>query len=199
MMGDFNIDLQRKESGCKARMQLDVRSKLLSKGWTQMMMGKTFKSKSKAPGGKDAGSTIDWILSNRPQNIVKTKAEWTGTRADHAIVWAEKEMRIKFRKTQMTRKRVWKNFQVEVMEAEARSVNWSIAGEINSRTKLEEAVRDLECKIKQVMEKVAPMKTLEKKRKRSQWLTPELKKRIENVRRTRMRYMESGCEGNKEA
>ena len=108
-------------------------------------------------------------------------------------------MRIKFRKTQMTRKRVWKNFQVEVMEAEARSVNWSIAGEINSRTKLEEAVRDLECKIKQVMEKVAPMKTLEKKRKRSQWLTPELKKRIENVRRTRMRYMESGCEGNKEA
>ena len=166
-MGDFNIDLQRKESGCKARMQLDTRSKLLAKGWTQMMADKTFKSKSQAVCKKDAGSTIDWILSNRPQNIVKTKAEWTGTRADHAIVWAEKEMRIKFRKTQMTRKRVWKNFQVEVMEAEARSVNWSIAGEINSRTKLEEAVRDLECKIKQVMEKVAPMKTLEKKRKRS--------------------------------
>ena len=167
VMGDFNIDLQRKESGCKLRMQLDTRSKLLAKGWTQMMAEKTFKSKSRTAGKKDAGSSIDWILSNRPQNIVKTKADWTGTRADHAIIWAVKEMRTKFRKTQMTRKRVWKKFQIDALEAEARSVNWSIAWEINSRDKLEEAVRGLECKIKQVMEKVAPMKTLEKKRKRS--------------------------------
>ena len=162
-MGDFNIDLQRKESGCKARMQLDARSKLLAKGWTQMMAEKTFKSKSQAAGKKDAGSSIDWILSNRPQNIVKTGVDWTGTRADHAIIWAVKEMRTKFRKTQMTRKRVWKKFQMDALEAEARSVNWSIAWEINSRANLEEAVRGLECKIKQVMEKVAPMKTMEKK------------------------------------
>ena len=54
VMGDFN--LQRKESGCKARMQLDARSKLLAKGWTQMMADKTFKSKSQAAGKKDAGS-----------------------------------------------------------------------------------------------------------------------------------------------
>ena len=82
VMGDFNIDLQRKESGCKARMQYDTTSKVLAKGWTQMMAEKTFKSKSRAVCNKDGGSTIDWILSNRPRNIVKTKAEWTGTGAD---------------------------------------------------------------------------------------------------------------------
>ena len=103
-MGDFNIDLKRKESGCKARMQQDTTSKLLSKGWWQLMTEKTFKSKSRTLQSKDGGSTIDWILVNKPKNIVQTKAEWTGSGADHAIVWAIKEMREEFRKKQMTRK-----------------------------------------------------------------------------------------------
>ena len=64
VMGDFNIDLKRKESGCKARMQQDTTSKLLSKGWWQLMTEKTFKSKSRTVQSKDGGSTIDWILDN---------------------------------------------------------------------------------------------------------------------------------------
>ena len=62
------------------------------------MTEKTFKSKSRTVPGKEGGSTIDWILANKPENIVKTKAEWTGSGADHAIIWAIKEMREKFRK-----------------------------------------------------------------------------------------------------
>ena len=50
-----------------------------------------------------------------------------------------------------------------------------VNGELTSKASLEEAVINLEGKIKQVMEKVAPMKTLEKKRKRSRWLSQELK------------------------
>ena len=182
-MGDFNIDLQRKESGCKARMQHDTTSKLLAKGWWQLMTEKTFKSKSRTLQNKDGGSTIDWILVNRPKNIVKTKAEWTGSGADHAIVWAIKEMREEFRKKQMTRKRVWKKFQTEELEMEANKLDWEVNEELTDRASLEEAVASLECKMKQVMEKVAPMKTLEKKRKRSRWLSPELKKRIESVQK----------------
>ena len=137
------------------------------------MTEKTFKSKSRTLQSKDGGSTIDWILVNKPKNIVQTKAEWTGSGADHAIVWAIKEMREEFRRKQMTRKRVWKKFQMEELKREANKIDWMVNGEINNRASLEEAVTSLEEKIKQVMEKVAPMKTLEKKRKRSRWLSQE--------------------------
>ena len=157
------------------------------------MTEKTFKSKSRTVQGKDGGSTIDWILANKPENIIQTKAEWTGSGADHAIVWAIKEMREKFRKKQMTRKRIWKNFEMEELKREADRLDWTVNGELTNRASLEEAVINLEGKIKQVMEKVAPMKTLEKKRKRSRWLSQELKNRIESVKRTRMSYMKTGC------
>merc|ERR1712037_554758 len=84
--------------------QQDTASKILSKGWLQLMAEKTFKSKSSKVQGRDGGSTLDWILANKPDNVKQTKAEWTGTGADHAIVWAVKEMKESFRKKQMTRK-----------------------------------------------------------------------------------------------
>ena len=198
VMGDFNIDLKRKESGCKARMQQDTRSKILSKGWWQLITEKTFKSKSKTVKGKEGGSTIDWILTNKPDNIVKTKAEWTGSGADHAIVWAMKEMREKFRRKQMTRKRIWKDFSIEELKQEADKLDWTIKGTLTNKTSIENAVKDLEGKIKQVMEKVAPMKTLEKKRKRSKWLSKGLKNKIEEVKKARMSYMKTGCPKKKE-
>ena len=198
VMGDFNIDLKRKESGCKARMQQDTTSKILSKGWCQLMQEKTFKSKSRAVHGKEGGSTIDWILANKPENIVRTKAEWTGSGADHAIVWTIKEMKEKFRKKEMTRKRVWKNFELEELKREADRLDWTVKGELTTRTSIEEAVGELEGKIKQVMDQVAPMKTIEKKRKRSRWLSKGLKSQIENVRKARMNYIKTGCLKKKE-
>ena len=162
------------------------------------MTEKTFKSKSRTVKGKEGGSTIDWILTNKPENIVKTKAEWTGSGADHAIVWAMKEMREKFRKKQMTRKRVWKDFNIEELKQEADKLDWTTKEELTNKTSIEDAVRDLEGKIKQVMEKVAPMKTIEKKRKRSKWLSRGLKNKIEEVKKARMIYMKTGCLKKKE-
>ena len=133
LMGDFNIDMKRKESGCKARMQQDTTSKIFSKGWWQLMTEKTFQSKSRTVQGKDGGSTIDWVVANKPENIVQTKAEWTGSGADHAIVWAIKEMREKFRKKQMTRKRIWKKFEMEELKREADRLDWTVNGELTNR------------------------------------------------------------------
>ena len=162
------------------------------------MTEKTFKSKSRTVQGKEGGSTIDWILTNKPESIVKTKAEWTGSGADHAIVWAIKEMRESFRKKQMTRKRIWKKFEMEELKKEANKLEWEVTGELTSRGSIEAAVINLESKIKLVMEKVAPMKTIEKKRKKSRWLSQELKSRMEKVKRIRLSYMETGCAEKKE-
>merc|ERR1712051_252662 len=141
-----------------AGRQADTASKILSKGWLQLMVEKTFKSKSSKGQGKEGGSTLDWILANKPDNVKQTKAEWTGTGADHAIVWAVKEMKENFRKKQMTRKRIWKKFKKEELKEEADKLEWEETGELTTRGKIEAAVVDLEKKKKVVMEKVAPMK-----------------------------------------
>ena len=88
---------------------------------------------------------------------------------------------------------------MEELKREADRLDWTVNGELTNRATLEEAVINLEGKIKQVMEKVAPMKTLEKKRKRSRWLSQELKNRIESVKKTRMSYIKTGCADKKEA
>ena len=65
VMGDFNIDMERKESGMKARLQSDTRSQILKKGWRQMISDATRKTKAT---GKDwVCSKIDWILANKPE------------------------------------------------------------------------------------------------------------------------------------
>ena len=97
--------------------------------------------------GKDGGSTIDWVVANKPDNIIQTKAEWTGSGADHAIIWAIKEMREKFRKKQMTRKRIWKKFEMGELKREADKIEWKVNGELTSRASLEEAVINLESSV----------------------------------------------------
>ena len=87
------------------------------------------------------------------------------TGADHTVVWAKKDLKMKFRRKQITRKGVWKNFTLENLEREAGLVNWGNPQEISTRAGLEDCVEKLEDKIKQVMEKVAQMKTVEKARK----------------------------------
>merc|ERR1719490_598962 len=82
----------------------------------------------------------------------------------------------------MTRKRIWKNFSMKELEEEANKLDWEELGELTTRGSIEAAVINLEKKIKVVMEKVAPMKTIEKKRKKSRWLSQDLKSRIEKSR-----------------
>ena len=162
------------------------------------MTEKTFQSKSRTVQGKNGGSTLDWILANKPDNVKQTKAEWTETGADHAIVWAIKEMRESFRKKQMTRKRIWKKFEMEELKKEANKLEWEVTEELTSRGSIEAAVLNLESTIKLVMEKVAPMKTIEKKRKKSRWISQELKSLIERVKRIRLSYMKTSCVKKKE-
>ena len=45
--------------------------------------------------------------------------EWTGTGADHALVWATKDLKTQFRRKRMTRKRLWEHFTQEKLEEEA--------------------------------------------------------------------------------
>ena len=197
VMGDFNIDMERKESGMKARMQSDVRSQVINKDWRQLISTATRKTKAT---GKDwVSSKIDWILTNKPERIQGTGVEWIGSGADHALVWAEKEMGAKFRRTRKTRKRIWKEFTKERLEEEATNTCWDLHEGDGEEEDIEKMVETLEMAIKKVMEKVAPMKTVVVKKARNRWLSQSTKKRIQEVRGLQLKYLESGSAMHKEA
>ena len=59
-------------------------------------------------------------------------------------------------------------------------------------------VGELEHKIKKVMEEVAPMKTLPRKRKGNQWLKKELRQRMTKVKELQENYMSQGTSESKE-
>ena len=196
-MGDFNIDMDRKESGVKARMQSDTRSQIINKGWRQMISDATRKTKAI---GKDwVCSKIDWILVNKPERIISTGVEWIGNGADHALVWAKKEMKVQFRRKRKTRKRVWKMFSKERLEQEASTTCWELEEGEGSEKDLEKMVETLESAIKGVMEKVAPMKTVVVRKEKNRWLKQELKAKITTVKKLQARYLESGSTMDKEA
>ena len=51
--------------------------------------------------------------------VLESGVEWTGTGADHALVWATKDLKTQFRRKRMTRKRLWEHFTQEKLEEEA--------------------------------------------------------------------------------
>ena len=178
-------------------MQSDTRSQILKKGWRQMISDAT--RKTKATGKEWVCSKIDWILANKPEKIKSTGVEWIGSGADHALVWAEKEMGATFRRTRKTRKRVWKEFSREQLEEEAKTTSWELDDGDGSEEDIEKMVATLEVAIKGVMEKVAPMKTVTVRKAKNRWLKQELKEKITTVKILQVKYMESGSSTDKEA
>ena len=180
VMGDFNIDLGRRETGKKADMQKLAKTQLLQNGWKQMLNQPTRRVTRKD--GKTQESAIDWIATNNPGKYTQTGVKWMGTGADHALIWTKRNLIGPVAEKRWTQRRMWKNFTKDKLEEEANRVNWNLAPTKMDRNGLEEMVEELEGKIKEVMDKVAPMKVVEVKQKLSNWITPELKRDMKEAR-----------------
>ena len=94
---------------------------------------------------------------------------------------------------------MWKNFTKDKLEEEANRVNWNLTPKKMDRNGLEEMVEELEGKIKEVMDKVAPMKVVEVKQKLSNWITPELKRDMKEARDLQRNHRLTGKKEDGEA
>ena len=131
---------------------------------------------------------MDWIATNNPGKYTQAGVKWMGTGADHAMIWAERNLKGPLSKKRWTQRRMWKNFTRERLEEEADKVNWNLTPRQMNRDGLEEMVRELESKIQGVMNKVAPMKVVEVKQKLTNWITPGLKRDMKEARDLQRQY-----------
>ena len=109
IMGDFNIDMGRKEAGRKADMQRLAKQHLEHNGWRHLLEEAT-RRKTKCT-CKQQDSAIDWMVTNTPEKYTRAGVTWMGTGADHALVWAERSLQQGLGQRRRTRKRMWKSIQ----------------------------------------------------------------------------------------
>merc|ERR1711874_806977 len=173
IMGDFNIDMGRKEAGRKADMQRLSKHHLEHNGWRHLLEEAT-RRKMKCT-GKQQDSAIDWMVTNTPEKYTRAGVTWMGTGADHALIWAERSLQQGLGQKRKTRKRIWKKYTDERLKQEAGKVDWELSDQPHTREGLDRMVEELEEKIKKVMTKVAPMKTVEVKPRKMEWITAELR------------------------
>ena len=186
LMGDWNADLTRRRDGTYDRRKIAqlIYEELEGRGFAQIIEEDTHEQ-----GGKM--SRIDLIFTNKPEKIAKWGTELTG--GSHSMIFATRESKYKRRKVQV-RRRMWKNFTMENLEAEMNSVDWnSIMEKIETREELDEKVETLEARIREVMEKVAPVKVINNNPDfLGDWMNEDLKERKASRNKKRLELLIKG-------
>ena len=186
IMGDWNADISRRKDGTYDRRKIAqvIYEELEGRGFTQIINEGTHHQ-----GGKL--SKIDLIFTNRPEKISQWGTEVTG--GSHSMIHATRESKYKRRKVQV-RRRVWKEFTQERMEIEMNKIDWNrIMDKVETCEELDSSVENLENKVREVMEKVAPIKIINNDPDyMGEWMDEELKKRKEERNKTKLKLITRG-------
>ena len=104
-------------------------------------------------------SLLDHIWTNTPQKVARTKQDEVAS-SDHQLVWVERTTQQLVERVKRIEKRSKLNFRLEDLEEMCRREHWKYEGtEERNESVLETRVAQLEEKIQNILEKVAPLKT----------------------------------------
>ena len=188
LLGDLNLDwLKRGEGDYRSRkMMTNLCDELQETGWVQLIQKATHFNHS--AGRMATASLIDHIWTNLPSKVASCQQEELGT-SDHELIWVDRRAKQLVEKVKMTEKRSLRNFRLEDLEAKCRKQNWEYCGKKEkSKEVLEDRVRVLSEKIRNILDSVAPMKIKKlKHRGKPKWLSGELEERMKERTRSRMK------------
>ena len=185
LLGDINLDWNRQgdQTYRNSKMLKNLERELAELGWTQLVTKNThFCNRN----GVVSETLIDHVWTNCPVKVRRWGQEETAA-SDHHLVWVERSARNIVEKVKKTEKRIMKNFKLEDLEELCRSEEWNHQGN-GDRTKdmLEQRVKNLETKIRSVLDKVAPMKIKNMVyRGKPRWISKEIDNHIRERHRTR--------------
>ena len=178
VLGDLNLDWKRKDDPRyrNKNMVQDLCSKLVEQSWVPLI-GEVTHFTNRA--GITSESLIDHVWTNSPLKVLRSGQEELAA-SDHHLVWVERVAKKLVEQVKRTEKRSMKNFRQEDLEELCRQQNWQYRGPYEKTEEtLEKRVAELEEKIIQVIEHVAPMMVKKTKQKgKPSWITEEIKEKI---------------------
>ena len=142
--------------------------------------------------GNVSESLLDHIWTNTPQKVARTGQEEIAS-SDHQLVWVERKTRQLVERVKRVEKRSRMKFRMENLEEMCRKEHWKYEGtEERNGTTLEARVAQLEEKIQNILENVAPMKTkVMRAKEKPRWLTQEMQERRKEKVRLRKKASRS--------
>lgn len=166
-----------------------LNEELCSQGWVQLIKSYTHYANR---AGATSETLIDHVWTNAPAKIGRS-GQVDLAASDHHMVWVERLTRKLAERVKKTEKRSFKNFKLESLHQLCREEKWHFQG-TGPRTEemLDRRVQQLEDKIINVLEKVAPMVVKKTKYKgRPRWLTPRLLERMKERENSRKKAIRS--------
>ena len=191
LLGDINLDWLKKDdtSYRSAKMMKNLCEELLGMSWVQLVKEVTHFSNS---AGRISESLIDHVWSNHPAKVLTCGQEELAA-SDHQLVWVDRVSKQLEERVKKTEKRSMKHFQLDQLEELCNRETWTYKEEgARNEGMLQDRVVILEEKIRNILQKVAPMKVKTMKyRGKPRWLTVELEENIKERVRLRKKAKET--------
>ena len=202
LMGDINLDWTKRgvKSYRNAKMLKKLEVELSDLGWVQLVKKNTHYTNAN---GSISESLIDHVWTNTPMKV-KTCCQEGKRASDHQLVWIERSAKHIVEKVKQTEKRSMKHFKTEDLHMLCQQEDWTYRGS-SERTGevLQERVANLEMKITNILEKVAPMEVKKMEyRGKPRWITEELsslikKRKLTDLKARKSKTMEDELESRR--
>ena len=199
LLGDINLDGNKIHEGRydKGKMLKLMLEKLAGNDWVQLVSSSThFWNRA----GQCGDSRIDHIWTNTPGKVGASGQVETGA-SDHHLIWVERKATNLVEKVKVTEKRAMKHFSLDRLAELCRKESWNYTGpKAITEELLDNRVKQLEEKITNILDSVAPMKLKKLKyRGKPNWMTQNLSDRLKERSRARKKASWSKLKDEQEA
>ena len=188
VVGDTNVDLMKWDNPDPAMENMTnlLKNEIISRNFSQIVKGPT----RFWPGARP--SLIDQIWCNNVRKTSNIKNTTRGT-ADHNLVSVSYRMKGKISNKMETLGRDRRKFSMEEFRRLISLQDWT---DIFSEENVDVAVHCFEEKFQSVLEKLAPMRKYQPRRKRSDWISMETKNLMSKRDKMRDRAVLTGSQEN---
>ena len=122
-----------------------------------------------APGQPQTG--LDHVYTNRPDKLSPVQAQFCGG-SDHKLVFVVRYSRVLTKNVRYVRKRCYKNFDSQIFLSEVKNLRW---GDLFQTEDVDIGVKMFTEKLVGILDRLAPVRTIQTRRKYVPWLSQETK------------------------
>ena len=194
VMGDFNLDFltfyrNNFSSNSQARLRPLVEelfARVVPHGVKQCVLGPTRQGWA---GQTDSG--LDHLWTNNPEKMSQIYTKYFGS--DHKVIMGVRFTRMIRNSTRYVKKRSYKHFDEEKFLNAVKSISW---WGLYQETDVSRAAELFTCKIRSILDVMAPVKIFQTNTKYCPWLTDETKVKIEKRNKAQQDFSENKTEDN---
>ena len=187
--GDFNLNCVNWDSPSTARLKPLINQlfdRIIPHGFAQLVTTAT-----RTWRGQES-SCLDHHYSNHPEKVSNVHAYYTGA-SDHKLILATRYTKAAVVKPKFIRKRSYKDFDPEEFKSEVKKISWI---DLYLCENVDLAVEIITDKLTSILNRMAPVKTIQVRSKYAPWVSEQTKEIIQQRNFSQKKASESKCQND---